>query len=114
MDQMQVKELVWQQDSKNCEWKEHDNGSVQLTIENASVCFKDRTAAAQMIEAWSVFNRTEEAGDRTAQPTPKPQRLEPAIGADFPKKVRNAIFIMVGLGATIVIVDALRYLNSGQ
>jgi len=28
--------------------------------------------------------------------------------------VRNAIFIMVGLGSTIMIVDALRYLNSGQ
>ena len=32
---MQVKELVWQQDAKNCEWKEHDDGSVQLTIEDA-------------------------------------------------------------------------------
>ena len=114
MDHMQVKELVWQQDAKNCEWKEHDDGSVQLTIEDASVFFDNRAQAEQMIEAWAVFNRTEASSEAMTQPTPNPQRTSSSVSADFPKKVRNAIFIMVGLGATIMIVDALRYLNSGQ
>ena len=114
MDRMQVKENVWQLDSKNCQWKEHDDGSVQLTIENASVSFDDRTQAAQMVEAWAVFNRDQVSSDTVAQSTPKPQRTEPTVGSDFPKKVRNAVFIMVGLGAIFMIIDALRYLNSGQ
>lgn len=111
---MQVKELVWQQDSKNCEWKEHDDGSVQLTIENASISFDDRSQATQMVEAWAVFNQDRVSIDKVARPTPKPQQTKPVVGADFPKKVRNAIFIMVGLGATIMITDALLYLNSSQ
>ena len=114
MDRMQVKELVWQQDTKNCEWKEHEDGSVQLAIEGASVSFDNRAQAEQMIEAWAVFNRTEASSEAMTQPSPNPQRTSSSVGADFPKKVRNAIFIMVGLGATIMIVDALRYLNSGQ
>jgi hypothetical protein len=114
MDHVQVKELVWQQDAKNCEWKEHDDGSVTLTIEDASVSFDNRAQAEQMIEAWAVFHRTEAPSKAMTQPSPNPQRTSSSVGADFPKKVRNAIFIMVGLGATIMIVDALRYLNSGQ
>ena len=70
---MQVKELVWQQDAKNCEWKELDDGSVQLTIEGASVSFDNRAQAEQMIEAWAVFNRTE-ASSKTTQPSSNPQR----------------------------------------
>jgi len=111
---MQVKELVWQQDAKNCEWKEHDDGSVTLTIEDASVSFDNRAQAEQMIEAWTVFHRTEASIKAVAQPSPNSQQTSSSVGADFPKKVRNAIFIMVGLGSTIMIVDALRYLNSGQ
>mgnify|MGYP007121957349 FL=1 len=111
---MQVKELVWQQDADDCKWKEHDDGSIQLTIEGASVSFDNRAQAEQMIEAWAVFNRTEASSKAMTQPSPNPQRTISSVGADFPKKVRNAIFIMVGLGATIMIVDALRYLNSGQ
>ena len=114
MDRMQVKELVWQQNSKDCEWKERDDGSVQLTIEGAAVLFDNRAQAEQMIEAWVVFNRTEASSKTMTQPVPNPQRTRSSVSADFPKKVRNAIFIMVGLGATIMIVDALRYLNSGQ
>ena len=76
--------------------------------------FDNRAQAEQMIEAWAVFNRTEASSEAMTQPTPNPQRTSSSVSADFPKKVRNAIFIMVGLGATIMIVDALRYLNSGQ
>ena len=32
----------------------------------------------------------------------------PSVSTDFPKKVRNSIFIMVGLGTTILVIDALR------
>tara|TARA_A100001015_G_scaffold88037_1_gene97973 strand:+ start:204 stop:440 length:237 start_codon:yes stop_codon:yes gene_type:complete len=78
------------------------------------VFFDNRAQAEQMIKAWAVFNRTEASSEAMTQPTPNPQRTSSSVSADFPKKVRNAIFIMVGLGATIMIVDALRYLNSGQ
>ena len=86
MDRMQVKELVWQQDAKNCEWKELDDGSVQLTIEGASVSFDNRAQAEQMIEAWAVFNRTEASSEAMTQPTPNPQRTSSSVSADFPKK----------------------------
>jgi hypothetical protein len=83
---MQVKELVWQQDAKNCEWKEHDDGSVTLTIEDASVSFDNRAQAEQMIEAWAVFHRTEASSKATTQPSPNPQRTSRQLALIFQKK----------------------------
>ena len=46
-----------------------------------------------------------------AEEQPNPRVIEnpsSSVSTDFPKKVRNSIFVMVSLGVTILIIDALR------
>ena len=111
---MQIKEIAWADSNSQYSLKEQPDGSIELSVDGNIVNFHERQAVETLIEAWSRFEsqsrepveRKSNAVAREGRPAFSEERPA-SVGADFPKKVRNAIFIMVAVGATILIVDSL-------
>ena len=104
---MQIKEITWADSNSQYSLKEQPDGSIELSVDGNIVSFHERQAVETLIEAWSRFeSQSREPVERKSNTVPSEARPA-SVGADFPKKVRNAIFIMVAVGATILIVDGL-------
>ena len=105
---MQIKEMVWTDSNSRYSLKELPDGSVELSVDGQVVNFHERQAVETLIGAWARFDPP---SDGYAEGELKPVVFdEPTapVSTDFPKKIRNAILIMVAVGVTILIIDALR------
>jgi len=107
---MQIKEMTWTNLDSHYSLEEKSDGSIELLIDGRAVVFQDRQAVRGLIEGWSRFDQQKK------QQEDEPQKIiasaEPSmpVGTDFPKKIRNAIFIMVAVGATILVIDSLQHM----
>jgi len=106
---MQIKQMNWTAGDNNCQLVETSDDTIELTIDTDTVTFKDRHAVADFIQVWNSFEL--QNGRSILKNTAPVRSTEPEpVSTDFPKKVRNAIFIMVGLGTTILLIDAVRHM----
>ena len=105
---MQIKEMTWTNLDSHYSLKEKSDGAIELLVDGRAVVFQDRQAVLGFIEGWSRFDQQKK------QQEDEPQKIiasaEPSmpVSTDFPKKIRNAIFIMVAVGVTILLVDSLQ------
>jgi len=105
---MQIKEMVWTDSNSQYSLKELPDGSVELSVDGKVVNFHERQAVRTLVGAWARFDPPSEC--------PAEDELNPVVfdeppapvSTDFPKKIRNAILIMVAVGVTILIIDAFR------
>jgi hypothetical protein len=105
---MQIKEMVWTDFNSQYSLKELPDGSVELSVDGKVVNFHERQAVENLIDAWARFDPPSECSAE-GEPNPVVFDEPPApVSTDFPKKIRNAILIMVAVGVTILIIDALR------
>ena len=105
---MQIKEIVWADSNSQYSFKEQPDGSIELSVDGQIVNFHERQAVEALIGAWAYFDPQSHS---QAEEQPNPSVIEnpsSSVSTDFPKKVRNSIFVMVSLGITILIIDALR------
>ena len=105
---MQVKEMVWTDSNSRYSLKELPDGSVELAVDGQVVNFHERQAVETLVGAWARFDPPSEgAAEGELKPVVFDEPTAP-VSTDFPKKIRNAILIMVAVGVTILIIDALR------
>ena len=108
---MQIKEIAWADSNSQYSLKEQPDGSIELSVDGNIVNFHERQAVETLIEAWSRFeSQSREPVERKSNAVAREERPA-SVGADFPKKVRNAIFIMVAVGATILIAVSYTHLT---
>ena len=105
---MQIKEMVWTDSNSQYSLKELPDGSVELSVDGQVVNFHERQAVETLVGAWARFDPPSEgAAEGELKPVVFDEPTAP-VSTDFPKKIRNAILIMVAVGVTILIIDALR------
>jgi len=105
---MQIKEMVWTDSNSQYSLKELPDGSVELSVDGQVVNFHERQAVETLVGAWARFGPSSEGaakGERKPVVFDEPRA---PVSTDFPKKIRNAILIMVAVGMTILIIDAFR------
>ena len=105
---MQIKEIACSDTNSRYELKEKADGKIELSVDENTVIFEDSQAMADLAQAWSTFNRDTTFSENTTNKLGSKESLIP-VNTDFPRKVRNAILIMVAIGVTILIGDGLKY-----
>ena len=105
---MQIKEIAWSDTNSRYELRETADGKIELSVDENTVIFNNRQAMADFAHAWSTLNRETTFSEKTTNKSGSKQSLV-QVNTDFPRKVRNAILIMVAIGLTILIVDGLKY-----
>ena len=106
---MQIKEMVWTDLDSHYALEERSDGSIELSVDGRAVVFQDRRAVSRFIDGWNRFDQQiKEQGKQPDKVMPPGQPSMP-VSTDFPKKVRNAIFIMVAAGVAILLVDSLQH-----
>ena len=106
---MQIKEMAWTDLDSHYSLEERSDGSIELSVDGRAVVFQDRRAVSGFIDGWNRFDQQiKEQGKQPEKVMPPSQPSMP-VGTDFPKKVRNAIFIMVAAGVAILLVDSLQH-----
>lgn len=105
---MQIKEIAWSDTNSRYELKETADGKIELSVDENTVIFNDRQAMADFAHAWSTLNRETTFSEKITNKSNSRESLV-RVDTDFPRKVRNAILIMVAIGLTILIVDGLKY-----
>ena len=106
---MQIKEMAWTDFDSHYALEERSDGSIELSVDGRAVVFQDRRAVSGFIDGWNRFDQQiKEQGKQPEKVMPLSQPTMP-VGTDFPKKVRNAIFIMVAAGIAILLVDSLQH-----
>jgi hypothetical protein len=105
---MQIKEMTWTNLGSHYSLEEKSDGSIELSVDGRSVVFQDRQAVRGLIEGWKRFDQqNRHQNDEPPKMIASDQSSMP-VSSDFPKKIRNAIFIMVAVGVTILLVDSLQ------
>ena len=105
---MQIKEIAWSDTNSRYELKEKADGKIELSVDENTVIFKNKQAVADFVHAWSTLNRETTFSEKITNKSGSKESLV-QVNTDFPRKVRNAILIMVAIGVTILIVDGLKY-----
>ena len=105
---MQIKEMDWTDSNSQYSLKELPDGSVELSVDGKVVNFHERQAMRTLVGAWARFDPPSECStEGELNPVVFDEPPGP-VSTDFPKKIRNAILIMVAVGVTILIIDAFR------
>lgn len=105
---MQIKEIAWSDNTSRYELKEKADGKIELSVDENTVIFKNKQAVADFAHTWSTLNRETTFSEKITNKSGSKESLV-RVDTDFPRKVRNAILIMVAIGVTILIVDGLKY-----
>jgi hypothetical protein len=105
---MQIKEMTWTNVDSHYSLEEKPDGSIELSVEGRSVAFQDRQAVRGMIEGWNRFDQQNNLQKDEPPKVIVSDQSSMPVSSDFPKKIRNAIFIMVAVGLTILLVDSLQ------
>lgn len=105
---MQIKEIAWSDNTSRYELKEKADGKIELSVDQNTVIFKNKQAVADFAHAGSTLNRETTFSEKITNKSDSKESLV-RVDTDFPRKVRNAILIMVAIGVTILIVDGLKY-----
>jgi len=106
---MKIQELAWADDANNrYRIDVTETGAYRIEAADAYIMLPNQQALQALANALAEFSETpSKASQRVeAAPTTRPgptRNLDP----DFPKKVRNAIFIMVGVGVAILAFDVM-------
>jgi hypothetical protein len=105
---MQIKEMTWTNVDSHYSLEEKPDGSIELSVDGRSVAFQDRQALRGMIEGWNRFDQQNNLQKDEPPKVIVSDQSSMPVSSDFPKKIRNAIFIMVAVGLTILLVDSLQ------
>ena len=107
---MQIKEMTWTNLGSHYSLAEKSDGSIELSVDGRSVVFQDRQAVRGLIEGWNRFDQQHNLQKDEPPKVIVSEQPRMPVNADFPKKIRNAIFIMVAVGVTILLVDSLQHM----
>jgi len=107
---MQIKEMTWTNVDSHYSLEEKSDGSIELSVDGRAVVFQDRQAVLGFIEGWSRFDQQKKQQEDEPPKMIASDQPRMPVGTDFPKKIRNAIFIMVAVGVTILLVDSLQHM----
>ena len=107
---MQIKEMVWTELDSHYSLEEKSDGSIELSVDGRAVVFHDRRAVSGFIDGWNRFDQQMNEQGKQPEKVISSGQQRIAVSTDFPKKVRNVIFIMVATGVAILLVDSLQYL----
>ena len=107
---MEINQINWTGSGSEFQLTKGPDGSMTIEVDGNTITLKDRKAMLDLISACSSFDESIRVA--TVEHTGlKPSDQTMQVNTDFPRKVRNAIFIMVGLGTTILLIDAVRKLT---
>jgi hypothetical protein len=107
---MQIREMTWTNLDSHYSLEEKSDGSIELSVDGRAVVFQDRQAVRGLIEGWNQFDQQNKHQNDEPPKMIASDQLSMPVGTDFPKKIRNAIFIMVAVGATILVIDSLQHM----
>ena len=107
---MQIKEMTWTNVDSHYSLEEKSDGSIELSVDGRTVVFQDRQALRGLIEGWNRFDQQNNLQKDEPPKVIVSDQPPMPVSTDFPKKIRNAIFIMVAVGVTILLVDSLQHM----
>ena len=107
---MQIKEMTWTNLDSHYSLEEKSDGSIELSVDGRAVVFQDRQAVRGLIEGWNRFDQQNKHQNGDPPKVIASDQSSIPVSNDFPKKIRNAIFIMVAVGVTILLVDSLQHM----
>lgn len=107
---MEINQINWTGSGSEFQLTKGPDGSMTIVVDGNAITLKDRQAMLDLISACSSFDESMRVATVELN-GPKPSDQSMQVNTDFPRKVRNAIFIMVGLGTTILLIDAVRQLT---
>jgi hypothetical protein len=107
---MQIKEMTWTNVDSHYSLEEKSDGSIELSVDGRTVVFQDRQAVRGLIEGWNRFDQQNNLQKDEPPKVIVSDQPRMPVSTDFPKKIRNAIFIMVAVGVTILLVDSLQHM----
>jgi hypothetical protein len=105
---MQIREMTWTNLDSHYSLEEKSDGSIELSVDGRAVVFQDRQAVRGLIEGWNRFDQQNNLQKDEPPKVIVSDQPRMPVSTDFPKKIRNAIFIMVAVGVTILLVDSLQ------
>jgi len=105
---MQIREMTWTNLDSHYSLEEKSDGSIELSVDGRAVVFQDRQAVRGLIEGWNQFDQQNKHQNDEPPKMIASDQLSMPVSTDFPKKIRNTIFIMVAVGVTILLVDSLQ------
>lgn len=106
---MKIQELAWADEQDNrYRIDVTETGAYRIEAAGEQITLPDQQALRALTDALAEFSDTPSKAPQQArsQPTHRPAPVR-NLDPDFPKKVRNAIFIMVGVGVAILAFDVM-------
>jgi hypothetical protein len=106
---MKIQELAWADEANNrYRIDVTETGAYRIEAADAHIMLPNQQALQALANALAEFSDTPPKAVQHAEPAPT-TRPAPTrnLDPDFPKKVRNAIFIMVGVGVAILAFDVM-------
>lgn len=89
--------MAWSDTNSRYELKEKADGKNELSVHANTAIFENRQAVADSAHAWSAFDQeTSLSANSTNKQGSKESLVRQNI--DFPRKVRNTMFIKVAIG----------------
>lgn len=99
---MKLNEIGWEHRGVSFKWGRLADGRVELRAGDRRLILADEEAADQLARTWRLL-RQPGAGDPAGRKTAATNRAPP--DPDFPKKVRNGVFIMAVSVMLILLLD---------
>ena len=99
---MKLNEIGWEHRGVSFQWGRLADGRVELRAGDQRLILADEEAADQLARTWRLL-RQPGAGDPAGRKIAATNRVPP--DPDFPKKVRNGVFIMAVSVMLILLLD---------
>lgn len=99
---MKLNEIGWEHRGVSFQWGRLADGRVELRAGDQRLILADEEAADQLARTWRLL-RQPGAGDPAGRKIAATNRAPP--DPDFPKKVRNGVFIMAVSVMLILLLD---------
>lgn len=99
---MKLNEIGWEHRGVSFKWGRLADGRVELRAGDQRLLLADEEAADQLARTWRLL-RQPGTGDPAGRKTAATNRAPP--DPDFPKKVRNGVFIMAVSVMLILLLD---------
>ena len=99
---MKLNEIGWEHRGVSFKWRRLADGRAELRAGDQRLILADEEAADQLARTWRLL-RQPGAGDPARRKTALANRAPP--DPDFPKKVRNGVFIMAVSVMLILLLD---------
>jgi hypothetical protein len=106
---MKIQELAWADEQDNrYRIDVTETGAYRIEAAREHITLPNQQALQALTDALAEFSDAPSKAPEhiVSQPTHRPAPVR-NLDPDFPKKVRNAIFIMVGVGVAILAFDVI-------